>query len=335
MSLLRVDRATHWFRTQTKPALDNVSFEIAPGETIALVGESGCGKSTLGRVSCGMLTPTAGSVMFDGQAVDTMSKRQIKQFRMHAQMVHQDPFASLNPGLPLRTTLGYPLRYHRLVRNRDLQAHLMELLKSVGLDEDSAFLDRYPHQLSGGQRQRVSIARALSLNPSLIVADEAVSMLDVSMRVSLLDLMLRLQDERGMAFLFVSHDLGVVRYFAGEGRIMVMFYGLVVEEGRTEDVITNPRHPYTTVLLAGTPVPDPRRARQRARGASLKQAEGTASDAGCVFYQRCPLAQRRCLEDQPPLLDVGSEHRTACWFHESVPPLNTATIAVPTSAEAN
>jgi len=325
MSLLTVDGATQWFRNQTKPALDNVHLQIAPGEIVALVGESGCGKSTLGRISCGMLEPTTGSVTFDGHAVTSMSKRELKRFRMRAQMVHQDPFASLNPGLPLRTTLGYPLRYHRLARSRDLQDHLLALLESVGLDEGPAFLDRYPHQLSGGQRQRVSIARALSLNPSLIVADEAVSMLDVSMRVSLLDLMLSLQEEHGMAYLFVSHDLGVVRYFAGEGRIMVMFYGLVVEEGRTEDVITNPQHPYTTVLLGGTPVPDPRRARQRARGDSLKQAEGAASDTGCVFYQRCPLARQRCLEAQPPLLDVGSQHRSACWFHDEVPAHNQAT----------
>jgi oligopeptide/dipeptide ABC transporter ATP-binding protein len=319
MSLVAVDGVSQWFRGQTTPAVNKVSLAVEPGELVALVGESGCGKSTLGRVVCGLQPPTDGSVVFQGHNVDQLSGKEKKAFHRRVQMVHQDPFASLNPSLPLRTTLGYGPRYHKLVGKRDLDTFLIDLLKSVGLDESSDFLDRYPHQLSGGQRQRVSIARALSLDPLLIVADEAVSMLDVSMRVSLLDLMLRLRDEKGIGYLFVSHDLGVVRYFAGEGRMVVMFYGIVVEEGNTEDVITEPHHPYTSLLLEGIPIPDPRRARQRHRGDLLEQASASPSSVGCVFRHRCPLAQDRCAQEQPPLLEVNGGHRSACWFHEQVP----------------
>lgn len=319
MSLVELNGVSQWFRGQPAPAVNNVSLAVEPGELVALVGESGCGKSTLGRVVCGLQEPTDGSVVFQGSRVDGLARKEKKGFHRRVQMVHQDPFASLNPSLPLRTTLGYGPRYHGLVGKRGLDAFLLELLTSVGLDESVEFLDRFPHQLSGGQRQRVAIARALGMDPLLIVADEAVSMLDVSMRVSLLDLMLRLRDEKGIAYLFVSHDLGVVRYFAGDGRIVVMFYGIVVEQGATEDVITSPHHPYTSLLLAGIPLPDPRRARQRQRSDLLEHASANPSSVGCVFRERCPLAQERCAREQPPLLEVDGGHRSACWFHEQVP----------------
>jgi oligopeptide/dipeptide ABC transporter ATP-binding protein len=320
-TLVELDNVSHRFRGQGRPAVNGVSLRIAEGEIIAVVGESGCGKSTLGRICCGIIEPTDGAVRFRGQAVSAMPRRDNRQFRRRVQMVHQDPFASLNPSLPLRTTLGYAVAHYKIARRHELDGFLVDLLRRVGLDESPEFLNRYPHQLSGGQRQRVAIARAVSLNPNLIVADEAVSMLDVSMRVSLLDLLLRFRQESQMAYIFVSHDLGVVRYFAGDGRIVVMFYGVVVEEGATEDVITQPGHPYTCSLLQSLPVPDPRRARSR-RGseaavrftpAVAESDAGRADDTGCVFRQRCPLARDKCAQS-PPMSDLGGNHRAACWF---------------------
>jgi oligopeptide/dipeptide ABC transporter ATP-binding protein len=322
-ALVEFDDVSHRFRGQDRPAVDGVSLRIADGEAVALVGESGCGKSTLGRIGCGIIEPTHGTVRYRGTRVGAMSRREVRQFRRGVQLVHQDPFASLNPTLPLRTTLGYAVLHHNIVRRRDLDDFLMELLRRVGLDASAEFLSRYPHQLSGGQRQRVAIARAVSLNPSLIVADEAVSMLDVSIRVSLLDLLLGLRQDTGMAYIFVSHDLGVVRYFASDGRIVVMFYGVIVEEGGTEDVITRPGHPYTCSLLQSLPVPDPRRARRRRQnqkaaqfrpaGTGLDPADGT----GCVFRRRCPLAQHQCAQS-PPMTGLGGSHRAACWFPDKV-----------------
>jgi oligopeptide/dipeptide ABC transporter ATP-binding protein len=324
-SLLELEGISHYFRGQTRPAVDQVSLRVDAGETVAVVGESGCGKSTLGRIACGIIEPTEGAVRLRGRPVSRMSRREMGHFRRQAQMVHQDPFASLNPSLPLRTSLTYAVRHHKIVANRDLDDYVHGLLGRVGLDASSEFLDRYPHQLSGGQRQRVAIARAVSLNPALIVADEAVSMLDVSMRVSLLDLMLAFQEEHGVAIVFVSHDLGVVRYFSSEGRIVVMFYGVIVEEGATEDVITAPSHPYTCSLLESLPVPDPRRARARRadeiaaqfKASADASATGAISESGCVFRNRCPLAQDRCAQ-APPLTVVDGTHRAACWFPDQV-----------------
>lgn len=332
-TLVELQNVSHYFRDQERPAVDRVNLQVADGEIVAVVGESGCGKSTLGRICCGIIEPTEGTVRFRGQAVDTMSRREVSGFRRHVQMVHQDPFASLNPSLPLRTTLGYAVLHHKLVGRRELDDFLIDLLRRVGLDASREFLDRYPHQLSGGQRQRVAIARAVSLSPNLIVADEAVSMLDVSMRVSLLDLMLGFQKNSGMAYIFVSHDLGVVRYFACEGRLVVMFYGVIVEEGPTEEVVTRPSHPYTCSLLESLPVPDPRRARLRRENeeaTQFKAAEATPvvtpDDTGCVFRRRCPLAQERCNE-APPLRDLGMSHRAACWFPDRVAELAASILA--------
>jgi oligopeptide/dipeptide ABC transporter ATP-binding protein len=328
--LVEFDNVSHHFRGQDRPAVDSVSLRIADGEIVAVVGESGCGKSTLGRICCGIIEPTSGTVRFRGKAVDTMPRHQTRQFRRSVQLVHQDPFASLNPGLPLRTTLGYAASHHKLVGRGELDDFLMGLLRVVGLDASAEFLNRYPHQLSGGQRQRVAIARAVSLNPNLIVADEAVSMLDVSMRVSLLDLLLRFRQDTGMAYIFVSHDLGVVRYFASDGRIVVMFYGVVVEEGATEDVITRPGHPYTCSLLQSLPVPDPKRARDRRQNQEAARFVPTVTgsgpdEEGCVFRRRCPLAQDQCAQ-APPMSDLGGNHRAACWFPDKVAELATSII---------
>lgn len=329
-ALVEVDGVSHHFRGQDRPALDSVSLRVTDGEIVAVVGESGCGKSTLGRICCGIIEPTHGTVHYRGKAVSSMSRREVRQFRRGVQMVHQDPFASLNPSLTLRTTLGYAASYHRIVKRRELNDFLMDLLRRVDLDASAEFLDRFPHQLSGGQRQRVAVARALSLNPKLIVADEAVSMLDVSMRVSVLDLLLGLQQDTGMAYIFISHDLGVVRYFASDGRIVVMFYGVIVEEGATEDVITRPGHPYTCSLLQSLPVPDPRRARYRRQNQKAAQftpseVSGPAAGTGCVFRPRCPLAQDQCTQ-APPMTDLGGNHAAACWFPDKVAELATSIL---------
>lgn len=334
-ALVEVQDVSHYFRDQGRPAVEKVNLRIADGEIVAVVGESGCGKSTLGRICCGIIEPTEGTVRFRNQPVDTMSRRELSAFRRRVQMVHQDPFASLNPSLPLRTTLGYAVSHHKLVKRREVDDFLIDLLRRVGLDASREFLERYPHQLSGGQRQRVAIARAVSLNPNLIVADEAVSMLDVSMRVSLLDLMLGFQQNGAVAYIFVSHDLGVVRYFACEGRLAVMFYGVIVEEGPTEEVVTRPSHPYTCSLLESLPVPDPRRARLRRENEEATQFKATEAmaaapdDVGCVFRHRCPLAQERC-KQAPPLSDLGATHRAACWFPDQV-----AELAAPIMASAS
>jgi oligopeptide/dipeptide ABC transporter ATP-binding protein len=338
-ALVEFDGVSHYFRGTGRPAVDDVNLRIADGEIVAVVGESGCGKSTLGRICCGIIEPTSGTVRFRGQAVNTMSRKETRQFRRSVQLVHQDPFASLNPGLPLRTTLGYAVSHHKIVRRGELDEFLTDLLRRVGLDESAEFLNRYPHQLSGGQRQRVAIARAVSLNPSLIVADEAVSMLDVSMRVSLLDLLLGFRQDSGMAYVFISHDLGVVRYFAGDGRIVVMFYGVIVEEGTTEDVITRPGHPYTCSLLQSLPVPDPRRARRRRQDQAAARftpdgaGTGRAGDTGCVFRRRCPLAQDQCAKT-PPMSDLGGNHRAACWFPDKVAELAVSVLGADDAALA-
>ncbi|MBO0804797.1 MAG: ABC transporter ATP-binding protein [Nocardiopsaceae bacterium] len=332
-ALVELDGVSHRFRARDRPAVDGVSLRVADGEIVAVVGESGCGKSTLGRIGCGIIEPSGGTVRFRGTDVSGMTGREAIGFRRCVQLVHQDPFASLNPGLPLRTTLGYAPMYHKIVSRRELDDFLLDTLRRVGLDASPEFLDRYPHQLSGGQRQRVAIARAASLNPRLIVADEAVSMLDVSMRVSVLDLMLGFREDAGMAYVFISHDLGVVRYFAGDGRIVVMFYGVIVEEGATEDVITRPGHPYTCSLLQSLPVPDPRRARSRRedRAAALFTPAGDAGnvgdagDGGCVFRRRCPLATDQCAT-APPASDLGGNHRAACWFPDKVAELSASVL---------
>lgn len=333
MSLLSVKDVTHRYPTTTSqlPVLNGVSLDVDAGSVVAVVGESGCGKTTLGRLAIGLIKPMAGEVYYEDKDIWALSKDEWRAYRRSVQVVHQDPYASLNPGLMVEDTLKAGLLYHRVVRRRDLQAELFRLLDLVDLEATPAFLRRYPHQLSGGQRQRLVIARAMSLQPRLVVADEAVSMLDVSMRVSVLDLLLSLRSERQLAYIFISHDFGVVRYFSRTGRIIVMFYGVIVEEGPAEQVMTHPRHPYTFLLLDAIPVPDPRLARRRRSEATSKAEErvaGEPSAVGCVFSNRCPFAEDKCRAGAPPLAETpfaeaqpGPGHRVACWFPERVPDL--------------
>jgi oligopeptide/dipeptide ABC transporter ATP-binding protein len=328
MSLLSVEAVTHRYPSTVGdlPVLRNVSLGIEPEEVVAVVGESGCGKTTLGRLAAGLLKPLAGTVRFEGKDIWDLPKKEWKPYRRSVQIVHQDPYASLNPGLTVEDILKDGLVYHHLVTRREAKLEMFRLLDTVGLEGTNQFLRRYPHQLSGGQRQRLVIARAMGLRPRLVVADEAVSMLDVSMRVSVLDLLLRIRDEEQLSYLFISHDFGVVRYFAYNGTVVVLFFGVVVEVGPAEAVIYHPRHPYTFSLLDAIPLPDPRLSRRRRTEAvQVVEERITRPPAleGCVFSNRCPYAQEKCHREEPVLeaLAPGQRHRVACWFHDRVPDL--------------
>lgn len=324
MSLVEVDEVTHRYDNRAgRPVLDRVSLSIEVTEVVSLVGESGCGKTTLGKVVAGLVLPSSGKVRIDGRDISTLDGKHDKAWSS-VQLVHQDPYASLNPGLTVGSTLGAALVHHKLAHRRDLRDQLLALLRRVGLDATPEFLHRYPHQLSGGQRQRVAIARAISVGPQLLVADEVTSMLDVSMRVAILDLLRSLSQQQGAAVLFISHDLGVVRYFSRGGRALVMFYGVIVEDGPAEEVISYPRHPYTYLLLQAVPVPHPALARQRAAERALERTEGEPSATGCLYANRCPFAADKCHKERPVLVEVGAvsgntSHRAACFFPERVP----------------
>jgi peptide/nickel transport system ATP-binding protein len=327
MSLLRVENVTHRYPTTTSPlpVLDNVTLDVDSDTVTAVVGESGCGKTTLGRAVIGLIKPSAGRVLYRDEDIWRMRRGEWDTYRRGVQVVQQDPYASLNPGLTMRDTLRPGLLRHHIVPRGAVEEEILRLLDIVGLDASPEFLRRYPHQLSGGQRQRVAIARAISLRPEIVVADEATSMLDVSIRVSVLDLLLSLRAERNLSYVFISHDFGVVRYFTRGGRIIVMFFGVVVEDGPAEQVIREPRHPYTYLLLDSIPVPDPRTARRRrneAVAAALDdRVEQPPSQVGCIFSNRCPFVEDVCRTTRPELAEVSPGHRAACLFPERVPEL--------------
>jgi oligopeptide/dipeptide ABC transporter ATP-binding protein len=326
VSLLNVEHVSHRYETarDDRPVLNDVSLEIEPGQTLAVVGESGCGKTTLGRAIVGLVQPSAGTVSFEGKDIAKLRGADHRRYRHSVQLVHQDPYGALNPGLTVEESLAAGLRYQKIVPRREIRGEVERLLGLAGLDTSAAFLERYPHQLSGGQRQRLVIARAMALRPSLLVADEPVSMLDVSMRLSILDLLTSLGQSHGLAYLFISHDFGVVRYFATGGRIIVMFFGVVVESGPVEEVVARPRHPYTFLLLDAIPEPNPRLARRRRSEATriaAERIEAYPADVGCIFANRCPFARERCHTERPPAMPVdGAEgHTSACWYPELVP----------------
>lgn len=321
MNVVEVVDVVHHYRTSTgaRPVLDRVDISVPAEDVVAVVGESGCGKTTLGRLVAGLARPTAGVVRFEGANIWRMSRKAFRGYRRGVQVVQQDPYASFNPGLTVREIVGAGMLYHGVVDRKGLDAGVLDVIATVGLEADQGLLRRYPHQLSGGERQRLAIARAISLHPSLIVADEAVSMLDVSMRVAVLDLMLSLKVRYRLAYLFISHDLGVVRYFARGGQVVVMFYGVVVEEGPTDAVIGRPRHPYSYLLLQAVPVADPALAARR-RGHQVDiSADAAPAEQGCVFANRCPFVEPVCRSQRPPLVEVDHGHRAACFFPERVP----------------
>ncbi len=316
--LLTLDHVSREFSTRRGriTAVDDVSLEICPGDILCLVGESGSGKTTVARMAAGLLEPTRGTVRFEGHDLHQTSKDEFKAYRRAVQLVHQDPYSSLNPVRTIGDTLRAPLLHHKLVRGRrEATERAAHLLTQVDLTPPQNFLSKYPHQLSGGQRQRVAVARALALNPRLIIADEAVSMVDVSIRVSILNTMLKLRDELGVAFLFITHDLAVVKYFGWEGHVGVMYVGKLVEFGRTPRIIGRPLHPYGRALAAAIPEADPdlTRSKDKLQLRSLDIPNLTALPSGCVFHPRCPyFVAGLCDEVVPPLADVGDDRQVAC-----------------------
>ena len=290
-------------------AVDGVSFTLHEGETLGLVGESGCGKSTVCRAILQLVTPTSGSVRFAGQEMVGRSPRELRPLRREIQMIFQDPFASLNPRKRVGQIIGDPLELHGVARGAELKRRVQELLERVGLQAEH--YNRYPHEFSGGQRQRIGIARAIGLRPKLIIADEPVSALDVSVQAQIINLLDELQREFSMAYLFVAHDLGVVRHVSD--RVAVMYLGKIVEEADADSLYRQPRHPYTNALLSAVPIPDPRRnaARQRI---TLSGDVPSPIDppSGCRFHTRCPRADDICSSTEPALLDTGSGHAVAC-----------------------
>ncbi len=290
-------------------AVDDVSFTIARGETLGLVGESGCGKSTVGRAILRLYEPTDGRIVFDGEDISSLSETELRPMRARMQMIFQDPFASLNPRHSVGRMIGEPMRVHGLGGRRDSASRVRELLDIVGLPPDAA--SRYPHEFSGGQRQRIGIARAIAVNPDFIVADEPVSALDVSIQAQIINLLETLQKDFALTYLFIAHDLAVVRHISD--RIAVMYLGSIVEISTAADLYEQPLHPYTLSLLSAVPIPDP--AIERARETILLAGDLPSPanpPTGCRFHTRCPRATDVCSIDEPPLVDHGNDHWAAC-----------------------
>jgi peptide/nickel transport system ATP-binding protein len=291
-------------------AVNDVSFDLEAGETLGLVGESGCGKSTLGKAIMRLLPSSDGRVFLDGDDITRMQPGALKAARKSMQMIFQDPYGSLNPRHDVGTIVGQPLSVAGWSR-RDIRGRVIELLEQVGLPAEA--MRRYPHEFSGGQRQRIGIARALALSPKVIICDEPVSALDVSVRAQVINLLEDLQQKTGLAYLFISHDLSVVEHISD--RLIVMYLGRIVESGRSEEIWDQPAHPYTQALLAAAPIADPRLARSRVR--SVLQGELPSPlnpPPGCSFNTRCPYARERCREEQPLLRTVSGGRRVACHF---------------------
>ncbi len=298
-------------------AVDDVSFELERGEVLALVGESGCGKSTLVLTLLGLERATAGRIIFEGKDVTDLPPPGLKEMRRHIQMIFQDPYESLNPLLTVGELVAEPLLVHGLGRNRaERLERARQALEDAGLKPAESFLHRRPHELSGGQRQRVVIAGALVLEPAVLLADEPVSMLDVSIRAEILNLLADLRARRGISIIFITHDLSTAAYFAD--RLAVMYLGRIVELGPTGTVLANPTHPYTKALLSVIPVPNPR---QRRRRTILAGDPPNPIDLppGCRFHPRCPVAEGRCSQVEPQLRPVGDGHQAACLLVEEVP----------------
>lgn len=320
-TLLKVDKLVKYFPIQQGlfsrakvlvHAVDDVSFELNAGDTMALVGESGCGKSTLGRLLLRLLDATSGQVWFEGQDLMTMSPAQLRAARRNVQMIFQDPYSSLNPRMTVEQTLVEPLVLHGLAAGRHRQ-RAIELLDLVGLP--AQYLQRYPHEFSGGQRQRIGIARALAVEPRLIVCDEAVSALDVSIQAQVINLLQDLQQRLNLAYVFIAHDLAVVKHIASH--VAVMYLGQIVEYADKHTLFATPRHPYTQALLSAIPLPVPGLTRQRV----LLQGDVPSPSnppSGCRFRTRCPLAQERCAQEMPPLTWLDG-HAVACHFWETNP----------------
>ena len=292
-------------------AVDGVSFSIRRGETYGLVGESGCGKSTTGRAVLGIYRPTEGRVLYDGKDINTLSKPERLKFKKRAQMIFQDPYACLDPRMTISSIIKEGMEVHFSYSRQEADAKVRELLAHVGLTEDYA--SRFPHELSGGQRQRIGIARALAVEPEFIVCDEPIAALDVSIQAQVVNLLMRVQQELGHAYLFISHDLSMVRHISNH--VGVMYLGSLVETAPSEEIYTHPCHPYTKALFSAIPKPDPdadwANTRTKLQG---EVPSPINTPPGCKFCARCPYAMQRCREEAPPLRDIGNGHQVACYL---------------------
>ena len=297
-------RRRHFMR-----AVDNVSFKVKRGEIFTLAGESGCGKTTTGKLVLRLITPTAGKIFFDNADITNLKGEDLRLLRRKMQMIFQDPYASFNPRMKIENAVGHPLEIHGVAKGKEKQDKVLQILERVGLSPAKKFAELFPHQMSGGQRQRAAMARSLILQPEFIVADEPVSMIDVSLRTAIIDLMLDLRKDFGLTYLFITHDLAIAKYISD--RIAIMYLGRIVEIGDKKEIFNNPLHPYTKALLAAIPVPNP----ERKRGETELIGEVPSAiniPSGCRFHSRCRYCGKDCSKQEPDLVEASPNHSVAC-----------------------